>query len=283
MSPTLTDLMHRATDGHDPDLATLAHEARRRGLGIRRRRQALGLVGAAAATALVLGGAQVAGDTLRDRAPSASGTSYAQPELVRSTGQTTAAALLAVLQDVSSGRASDVQGGGTGADPGSTGAGTVASLTWTPASGSGPTRVEVHVRPATGDPQECRFRVGSSCELVVERDGSEVQRLDLVAPREARGHMVVVRRPDGTEVAVSSLVDSTSTASGLTFAQLEEIAASPAFGPRTDAAWADPDRLPADFEDLGPRMDGTGAFGPGEGFRSLQDLADDLAEPDAQD
>ncbi|GAB3990730.1 hypothetical protein [Nocardioides marmoraquaticus] len=282
MSTDLTDLMHRATDGHDPDLTRLAHEARRRGLGIRRRRQALGLVGAAAATALVLGGTQVAGDTLRDQAPSASGTPYAQSDRVRADGRTTAAALQAALQDLSPGEARDVQGGGTGADPGSSGAGTVASLRWTPSSGADPTRVEVHVRPTVEASRECGFRVGdSSCELGTRSDGSRIERLRVVAPTEARGSMVLVQRTDGTEVVVSSLAE-TATAAPLGWAELEAIAADPAFGPLMDDGWTDPALLPADYRDLGRQMDGTGAFAP-DGHRSLQDLADELAQTDAQD
>lgn len=294
MSTDLTALLHRATDGHDPDLAGLAHAARRRGLAIRRRRQALGLVGAAAATALVLGGTQLATGALPGSGgPAATGGSaLAQPELVRATGRTTAAALLEVLHEVSAGEATGVKGSGQGAEPGSTGAGTQADLTWTPASGTGPTTVQVQVRPGgePTDPVECRVRAGEPCEIEVRPDGSQVERSTQVLDRDlpgtgAVGRLVSVQRPDGTEVLAMSTNDPDlrgRPSVPLTFAQLEAIAASPYFGPRMDAGWADPDRLPAGFEDVSAAPGGSDT-GASDGLRSLQELADDLAEADAQD
>ena len=58
MNTPLHDLMHRAVEDTAPDLERISTAARSRGLAIRRRRQALSVVGAALAVAVIVVGAQ---------------------------------------------------------------------------------------------------------------------------------------------------------------------------------------------------------------------------------
>lgn len=109
MSTQLHDLMHDAVRETHPDLDALVDRARRRGLGIRRRRQSLSLVGAAlAVTGIVAGSFQLGGDpgtdgmvtTTPTTAPSVSATPT--PDVGRQvpmTGRSVAAGLRQAVHD----------------------------------------------------------------------------------------------------------------------------------------------------------------------------------------
>jgi len=100
-----------------PDVDLLVATARRRGLGIRRRRQALGTVGVAAALALAVSAPSfVAGD--RGSAPDSGVLVGTQPHSLGDgpldplTGRSTAAALLYAVGLQASGTATDIRGSG---------------------------------------------------------------------------------------------------------------------------------------------------------------------------
>jgi hypothetical protein len=109
--------MAEAVAPFSPDPDALVSVARRRGLGIRRRRQALGAVGAAAAVALAVAAPSlVAGDHgVRSPAPMVVGSQSASLDTTQTsaiTGRSTAAALLYAVGLQASGTATDFRGQG---------------------------------------------------------------------------------------------------------------------------------------------------------------------------
>lgn len=117
----LRSAMAEAVGSAVPDTDQLVRTARRRGMGIRRRRQALGAVGVAAALAVATGAPMlVAGDraTNASVADSVSVGSVAQTfdpgQTSPITGRSTAAALLYAVGLEATGTATDFRGQGTG-------------------------------------------------------------------------------------------------------------------------------------------------------------------------
>lgn len=120
----LRDAMADAVTPTLPDTDQLVAIARRRGLGIRRRRQALGSVGAAAALGLaVLAPNVVAGDHgthVSPAAPTIVGTTPVSFDPSRTsaiTGRSTAAGLVYAVGLQASGTATDFRGQGDGSTP----------------------------------------------------------------------------------------------------------------------------------------------------------------------
>lgn len=114
----LHDQMNHAVADITADAGALVTQARKRGLGMRRRRQVLSTVGAAAAVAAIVGGAlalQPGGDTSRETgaATDPTGSSSATTQsggTVPLTGRATAAALMAAVDEVADGAFSDFSG-----------------------------------------------------------------------------------------------------------------------------------------------------------------------------
>lgn len=248
MSHDLPELMQRAVRDEHPDLGGLAHAARRRGLGIRRRRQALGLVGAATAVAVVWGGVQVVGTTPDGTAASQNGGS------VTATGASTAAALTDALDALDAGTATEPAGRG-GQGPGQLRGETFAQVLWNPYDGSAPSVVQVSVRPAqeAGD-DSCDAEPATTVDCAVRRLASgELVKVTEQVGADAPGSessSVVVVRVDGVRVAAGASngvridADTWQTLrerSALDVDQLTRIARWPALGLRVDAARSDPE------------------------------------------
>lgn len=207
MTPQLHDLMHRAVADAEPDVADLTDRARRRGLAIRRRRQALGLVGVAAGAALVAGTLQVLpsleaaprGDTATAPA-SPSPTEVLEP--VPLSGRATAAALLTAVEEVAApGEASDFAGQGVPTSLRES----YAQLAWRPAGDTGVSPIGVNVQPgfAETDIYECRAWQ-SACRLAQRADGSTLMTYEERAAGGYVRRVADVLRPDGVRVVASS-------------------------------------------------------------------------------
>jgi hypothetical protein len=149
----LQDQLYDAVADVSADLPTLAASSRSRGLSIRRRRQALTSVGAAAAVAAVA----VSGLLLRPGAdePRGSDPGYASELALRplsgatvpNTGRATAAALLAAVARVAEGTATRIQGGDPSPDTIPPDKESLATFMFTPADGSGPGVVFLNLQP----------------------------------------------------------------------------------------------------------------------------------------
>jgi hypothetical protein len=150
----LQDQLYDAVADVSADLPSLAADARRRGLAIRRRRRALASVGAAAAVVAVVAGgfalrpATVATDSSDLSAYAAD--LAARPlsgATVPNSGRATAASLLAAVRQVAGGTPSRIDGGDPdlGSIPPSPESN--AGFLWHPADGGGPGVVFVNVQP----------------------------------------------------------------------------------------------------------------------------------------
>ena len=153
MTTDLQDALHRAVDDLHPDLARIADSARRRGLGIRRRRQVLGAVGAAVSVTAVLAGSALLVDPRTGQQPSADGPARTRlaPAPVFDvadgtrplTGAATTAGLRDTMASLQAGHADDFAGQQS---PGRIRE-SYGTLTWHPLDGSGVSVLGVNVQP----------------------------------------------------------------------------------------------------------------------------------------
>lgn len=287
----LHDQMNDAVADITADTGALMTSARKRGLGMRRRRQALGTVGAAAAVAAIVGGAlalQPGGDTSResgaatDPTASSAATSPAGGTVPLS-GRATAAALMAAVDEVADGTFSDF----TGQDPyppGDGGAQSYAEFRLTP-DGEGFGVVGVNIQPLSilderdcpADPEgakKCEKRVRPSayacdqafmreCESTVLPNGDTLRtyrddvtgiRLvaELLSPeRELR---VVASATNGLDLP-NSKWDTKRPDAVLTVDQLSDVVSQPWWGFQLPAEH-DGSQLP-DYEDVPVTLDAT--------------------------
>jgi hypothetical protein len=147
MNTQLSDLMHRDVQDLTPDLDALTQAARRRGLSIRRRRQALSTLGAVAAVAVIaVGSTQLRGSADSSRpaatAPTTPAPTTQASGTTRLSGEATAAGLRDLLGEVVQGRATSFAGQDSTVSYDSYG-----ELRWFPADGSGFSDVGLNVQP----------------------------------------------------------------------------------------------------------------------------------------
>jgi hypothetical protein len=274
MAPTLHDEMARATDAAHIDTEALVSSARRRGLAIRRRRQALSTIGglgvAGAAAALVLAVVPGTGDDApraADRSAASSGTGAAPSSTAGGfaatptspfTGRSTAAALLyAVQQQSPGGRATDVRWQG----PGDVGGETYAVFRFTPTDSGTPGEVGINVQPgmATEVGDTCTPSFMHDCTVRALPDGSTLRTYDDLSGKDRAGirRVAELLRPDGVRVIASASngLDVTENDEQVTrgdpvldLDQLRAIVTQPWWGPE----------LPAYFTRTGAGLTGVG-------------------------
>jgi hypothetical protein len=261
MAPTLHEEMARATDAARIDTDALVRSARRRGLAIRRRRQALatigtlGVAGAAAAlvVALAPGGTQPTG---HDPATPAS-TGFAPTPTAPFTGRTTAAALEYAVEQVAAGEAAHVQW----QDPVGDFPETFATFRFRPADGGDAGEIGINVQPGfTGTAAQDVSRCADwmrHCTVRTGADGSVLVTYEEVSDHDARGirRVASLLRADHVRVVVSASngIDVTGREEQVTrdepvldAAQLGTIVTQPWWGPQ----------LPASFTGPGARLHG---------------------------
>jgi hypothetical protein len=177
-----------------PDTELLVSAARRRGLGIRRRRQALGAVGVAAALGLaVMAPTVVAGDggstgTVADSVTVGTEQGAFDPSKTSPfTGRSTAAALVYAVGLDATGTAADFRGqGGEGQYPE-----TYAVFRFTPAGGETAGEVGVNVQPD--------FSVGDT-KKATTGEGPEGARTDIAACQDWMQHCTATTLADGSRL-----------------------------------------------------------------------------------
>jgi hypothetical protein len=154
MNHQLHDLMHRDVRELNPDLTALTIAARRQGLSIRRRRQALSTVGAAGIVAVIaVAATQLPWATGDTRTPAATAPASVQPSPTPPlevpgtavlTGEGTAAGLRYALESMAEGRSTDFAGQPSDVNVSGDSFG---ELRWHPADGSGFSDVGLNVQP----------------------------------------------------------------------------------------------------------------------------------------
>lgn len=261
----LTDQMYDAVADVTADRGALIETARKRGLAMRRRRQALGTVGAAAAVVAIAGGvvALQQGTPTAPADPAASpggvaaaptSTAPKPPTTIPLTGRSTAAALKAAVDEVADGTFSDF----AGQDPFASKDGTFqskdtyAELRLTPAgeglgvvqvnvqdlaildacSGPKATRTCAAPRTYTCDAwmRECRTKVLPNGDTV-RTYTDDVTGIRLVAEllSPSRDIRVVASATDGIDLP-SNKWDTTRTGAVLTTQQLVDVVSQPWWG-----------------------------------------------------
>lgn len=186
----LTDQMHRAVDDAHLDVDALVAGSRRRGLAIRRRRQALSVIGGVAAVGLAAttmqalgafsGGAPRPAGEATTFAGSPTPTPAPQDSTRPATGRATAAALLSLVRAEQPGEAWGFQG--QSPDPVGEAA-TWATFDWKPATGGTGTPVQINVQPGfEPDPgfYSCAGRGGvTRCSVTRLPDGALLMRYEM--------------------------------------------------------------------------------------------------------
>jgi hypothetical protein len=259
------------------DTDHLVTVARRRGLGIRRRRQALSVVGVAAALAVVVSAPSlVAGGHDKDAGPTAPTGVASSPVVLDTTrtdpfsGRSTAAALLYAVNLAARGAATDFHGQG---GPGELGE-TYAFFRFTPAGSTTSGEVGINVQPnffgSTVKPGDAPGRRDAQCQSFMQSctstllaDGSRIttydDRSDYGAKRGVR-RVVELYRTDGVRLAASASngYDITERDEKVTrdepvlsTAELVAVVSQPWWGPR----------LPTYFTEQGAQLDGYVAIG----------------------
>jgi hypothetical protein len=265
MSPSLHDEMARATANARIDADELVTAARRRGLAIRRRRQALatiGTLGVAGAVAALVVTFAPAGN--HDQVAGPAGTVSVLPSgfsptpTAAFTGRSTAAALLyAVQQQSPGGRSADFRWQDPGRDQGET----YAVFRFTPAGSNAPGEVGINVQPGmAGDVgNDCSQRFMHHCTIHTLPDGSRLRTYDDLSGKDPAGirRVAELLRPDGVRVIASA-------SNGLDVTENDEQIdrAAPVLDTRqlsaiVGATWWGP-RLPAYFERVGSELTGEG-------------------------
>jgi hypothetical protein len=267
----LRDAMAAAVAPTHPDTDQLVSASRRRGLGIRRRRQALGSVGVAAALGLaVLAPNVVAGDRGSEPGPATAGdaASALDPSVTRPfTGRSTAAALAYAVNEQVAGTAAGFHGQETvGQHPES-----YAYFRFTPAGSDTAGEVGVNVQPdfgvgdvpkgVAGEKATVSEPATSDCQDWMEQcvattlaDGSKVTTYEeyshYTAQRGVR-RVAAVYRPDGVRIIASASngfhvsernEEITRPDPVLTAAQLTAIVTQPWWGPELPKLFADQGR-----------------------------------------
>lgn len=207
---TLRDELHRSVEDVSLDLDRLTAGARRQGLGIRRRRQALSVVGvAAAAVAAVGAGVWAAGLPQAETrvAPAATGAATPAPSPSTApdrpaTGPATAAVLDTAAHRLLDGTSDTFEAQGTA------GSGeTWASLHWTPQDGSGAGTLEVNMQPGFDAPEIYRCRPWQSACHVTRQGGATLMTYEERSPYAGKVYVRRVAdllRADGVRVVVSN-------------------------------------------------------------------------------
>lgn len=160
----LHDTMHDAVDNLTADLPALTTASRRRGLAIRRRRQALSTVGPAAIVIAIIGGGYTLSHDTADPSPRdrvASEAPFAGPAtagIAPITGPGTAAALTAAIEEVADGTFSGPRGQGPmDIDPTTTADNEVyADVLFSPATGGPAGLVGINLQDLSILEEECR-------------------------------------------------------------------------------------------------------------------------------
>jgi len=208
MHDSLPDLMRRATETLEPESTDLVERGMRRGAVLRRRRTALlsfSAAGAILATAgIVVGGTQVFGSPEHKQAPVASAPTKAATTPAKAippaNGKDTLAALRKLVPaglQVSKPTSMD---GGLG---GQNSASVVVN------DGKGASWLMVTTGYAYGNPTDCSNSLPHTC--TIQADGSALVALfrdEIVRNgkvKEASSNMVELTRPDGTQVALTSM------------------------------------------------------------------------------
>ena len=273
MNTPLHDLMYRAVEDADPDLDRLAVASRRRGLAIRRRRQALSAVGAAAVVATIaVGAAQLL-------TPSPSGTaatSTTEPEptprpssaasrQVPQTGPAVAAALDEAVRDVVGpfyGGLNAFKGQGSGHE------GTYAEMHLQPSDRGGFSLVGINVQPAFGMTEIYRCRDWQlRCQILHPTKGATLmtyeehsQTVDGLGVRvvadllRADGVRVVASSSNGEELPANRW-DVTRERPPLTATQLYLVVSKPWWGAEMDERFAVAGNHMSDYEEIDDSID----------------------------
>jgi hypothetical protein len=203
-----------------PDTELLVSTARRRGMGIRRRRQALGAVGVAAALGLaVLAPTVIAGDngsngTVADSVTVGPAQATFDPDKTSGiTGRSTAAALLYALGAQVPGTAADFRGQGSGGEPPHT----YAVFRFTPEGSQAAGEVGINVQhfgdDVTKPGDDASDKVGrcdsfmENCLATTLPDGSKLITYDDRSDYQGKNgfrRVADLYRPDGVRVVASA-------------------------------------------------------------------------------
>jgi hypothetical protein len=268
VSTSLHDLMHRAVEDTAPDLGRISTAARRRGLAIRRRRQALSAVGAATAVVVIVVGAGQLGGLTQHEAPAAgapraseSASTPASPTPVRTvpiTGRATVAGLISSVSAVAPGTPSALRGQGS-ADSSDT----YGEMRWDPPDGTGISVIGINVQPAFQSTEIYRCRAWQvSCRVIRRAGGATLMTYEEHTPTAAGDGIRAVAdlfRTDGVRVVASStngieLPASrwrlTRTRPYLSTSQLYRVVAEPWWGPTIDARLQQAGQRLHPYEDL---------------------------------
>jgi hypothetical protein len=205
---SLPDLMRRATETLEPESTDLVERGMRRGAVLRRRRTALlsiSAAGAVLATAgIVVGGTQVFGSPEHKQAPVASAPTTAATTPAKSippaNGKDTLATLRKLLPaNLQVSKPTSMDGGLGGQN----------SASVVVNDGKGASWLMVTTGYAYGNPTDCSNSLPHTC--TIQADGSALE----AVPREAiirSGHLkeassnyVMLTRPNGTQVALTSM------------------------------------------------------------------------------
>lgn len=286
----LHDQMDAATASTTADLDRLFRDSRRQGSALRRRRQSLSAVGAAAAVAMVAGAGYLAIDTsdpgtgqvadlAADPTMSPSASAEPGPSRVPLSGRSTAAALEAAIDELADGEFGGFAGQGGPGDPGSPSPDTYAELEFTPSDGTGLGVVGVNVQDGSileDDPFTCGQSFMVDCAVRTLPDGDRIRTYQdqPVTTSEGDGIRVVAElltRDRSLRVVASATNgfdlpsnqwDVTRPAPVLTTAQLSEIVAQPWWGFQIPAEYDEAGRALSPYEDLDANVGGGSSVTP---------------------
>lgn len=266
MTPTLRDAMERATDAARIDPDALVTTARRHGLAIRRRRQALATLGtlgvAGAAAAMVLTLAPGGGGFAHVAGPAGSvavlPSGFSPTPTSPFTGRTTAAALLYSAQkQAPDARTADFRW----QDPGAVAGETYAMFRLTPAGSDKPGEVGINVQPGmAGDVgKSCEPSYMDHCKTVTKPNGSILRTYDDLSGKDPAGirRVAELLRPDGVRVVAyaSNGLDVTENDEQIT--QTDPVLGFDQLSAIVSQSWWGPE-LPTYFTAIGHELTGEG-------------------------
>jgi hypothetical protein len=268
MNNQLHDLMHRDVRELNPDLTALTIAARRQGLSIRRRRQALSTVGAAGIVAVVVVAAtQLPWASSDTRTPSATTPASALPTptspldvpgTAALTGEGTAAGLRHALESVADGRSTDFAGQSSTVEASRDSYG---ELRWHPADGSGFSEVGLNVQ--MGFDEDIYRCTQWQVACTVTRSGGATLMTFEEVTRTSGGNGIRVTadllRADGVRVVASATNGEDLPANKwritrprppFTAQQLTRVISQPWWGPRLPAGLQQAGKSLIDYTDL---------------------------------
>ncbi len=272
MNNQLHDLMHREVRELTPDVSALTAAARRQGLSIRRRRQALSTLGAVGVVAAIAFGSTLLPDPTS--APGTAATPPAEtpatvtpsptspldaPGTVRVTGEATTAGLRYLLEDTFEGHATDFAGQASTARVSRDSYG---ELRWNPADGSGFSDVGLNIQPAFAEVEIYRCRDWQVACTVTHSHGATLMTYEEVTSvADGEGIRVVadLLRADGVRVVAFAINGRELPANkwqitrprpGFSAEQLTRVVSQPWWGARLPAGLQKEGESLPDYTDL---------------------------------